>query len=211
MTGSQQLAIAAALTYLKIPFKTFIQVASTEPGMPAAGVLSAGDVIATVNGAPIDSLTALSGQIRDQPIGSPLKLTVIRNGKTIPLVIRSMDSQGHAEIGVVVTDKYKFPFNITIHVGNIGGPSAGMMFALGIIDKLGSVNLTGGRFIAGTGRDHPEGRRSADRRYTAEDGAGPEGRRPGARPAGMDGPGGTLPSGAIECSRRTARCHLLGR
>jgi PDZ domain-containing protein len=36
-------------------------------------------------------------------------------------------------------------------VGNIGGPSAGMMFALGIIDKLGHTDLTGGRFIAGTG------------------------------------------------------------
>jgi Lon-like protease len=151
MTGSQQLATAAALTYLKIPFKTFIQVASTERGMPAAGVLKAGDVIAAVNGTPIDSLSALSGQIHSHPVGSPLKLTVVRDGKTIPLVIRSKSSQGHAEIGVVVMNQYKFPFNVTIHVGNIGGPSAGMMFALGIIDKLGSVNLTGGRFIAGTG------------------------------------------------------------
>jgi PDZ domain-containing protein len=151
MTGSQELATAAALTYLKIPFKTFIQVASTEPGMPAARVLRAGDVVTAVNGAPIDSLAALSAQIRDHPIGSPLKLTVTRNGKTIPLVIRSVNNQGHAEIGVVVTDQYKFPFDVTIHVGNIGGPSAGMMFALGIIDKLGPVNLTGGRFIAGTG------------------------------------------------------------
>ncbi|MGH3157738.1 MAG: YlbL family protein [Streptosporangiaceae bacterium] len=151
MASSQETATAAAFTYLKIPFKTLIQVASTEPGMPAAGVLKAGDVIADVNGAPIDSLTALSAQIRGKSAGSPLKLTVIRKGKTIPLVVKSIQSQGHAEIGVVVVDQYKFPFDVTINVGNIGGPSAGMMFALGIIDKLGSVNLTGGRFIAGTG------------------------------------------------------------
>jgi PDZ domain-containing protein len=151
MAGSQQIATAAALTYLKIPFKTLIQVASTEAGMPAASVLKAGDVIADVNGTPIDSLSALSAQIRGQPSGTPLKLTVIRKGKTIPLIIKSIQSQGHAEIGVVVVDQYKFPFNVTINVGNIGGPSAGMMFALGMIDKLGSVNLTGGRFIAGTG------------------------------------------------------------
>jgi PDZ domain-containing protein len=151
MAGSQQLATAAALTYLKIPFKTLIQVASTEPGMPAAKVLRAGDVIADINGNPIDSLATLSGQIRSHPVGAPLNLTVIRKGKTIPLVIRSVQSQGHAEIGVVVVDQYKFPFNVTISVGNIGGPSAGMMFALGIIDKVGSANLTGGRFIAGTG------------------------------------------------------------
>ena len=54
-------------------------------------------------------------------------------------------------IGVEVQEQYKFPFTVSISVGDIGGPSAGMMFALGIIDKLTPVNLTGGKFIAGTG------------------------------------------------------------
>jgi PDZ domain-containing protein len=157
MAGSQLVATAAALTYLKIPFKTMIQVASTEPGMPAAKVLRPGDVIAAVDGRPIGSLAALSAQIRDHPAGSRLNLAVVRKGRTISLVTRSVKSQGHTEIGVVVVDQYKFPFNITINVGNIGGPSAGMMFALGIIDKLGTVNLTGGRFIAGTGEISPDG------------------------------------------------------
>jgi len=157
MAGSQQVATAAALNYLKIPFKTLIQVASTEPGLPAAKVLKAGDIIADVDGAPIGSLSALSAQIRSHPVGSPLKLTVIRKGKTVPLVIRSVKSQGRAEIGVVVVDQYRFPFTVSFSVGNIGGPSAGMMFALGIIDKLGKTNLTGGRFIAGTGEISPDG------------------------------------------------------
>jgi Lon-like protease len=157
MAGSQQLATAAALTYLKIPFKTQIQVVSTEPGMPAAKVLRSGDIIAGVDGTPIGSLTALSTQIRGHPAGTPLHLTVIRKGRTIPLVVRSVQSAGHAEIGVIVMEQYKFPFTVTISVGNIGGPSAGMMFALGIIDKVGPVNLTGGRFIAGTGEISPDG------------------------------------------------------
>jgi Lon-like protease len=157
MAGSQQVATAAALSYLKIPFKTLIQVVSTEPGMPAAKVLQSGDVIAAVDGRPISSLTTLSAQIRGHPVGTPLDLTVIRKGRTIPLVVRSIRSEGHAEIGVIVTDQYKFPFTVTINVGDIGGPSAGMMFALGIIDKLGTVNLTGGRFIAGTGEISPNG------------------------------------------------------
>jgi len=46
---------------------------------------------------------------------------------------------------------FKFPFPVTISVGDIGGPSAGLMFALGIIDKLTPMDLTGGKFIAGTG------------------------------------------------------------
>ncbi len=54
-------------------------------------------------------------------------------------------------IGVQVQEQYKFPFTVQISVGDIGGPSAGMMFALGIIDKLTPDNLTGGKFIAGTG------------------------------------------------------------
>ena len=56
-------------------------------------------------------------------------------------------------VGVRVAENYVFPFSVKIKVGDIGGPSAGMMFALGIVDKLTPGNLTGGRFIAGTGRD----------------------------------------------------------
>jgi PDZ domain-containing protein len=52
---------------------------------------------------------------------------------------------------VEITGQYKFPLTVKISVGDIGGPSAGMMFALGIIDKLTTLNLTGGKFIAGTG------------------------------------------------------------
>ena len=48
-------------------------------------------------------------------------------------------------------DQYQFPFTVTIQIGQIGGPSAGTMFALGIIDKISTENLTGGKFIAGTG------------------------------------------------------------
>ena len=54
-------------------------------------------------------------------------------------------------MGVQITEEYKFPFQVKISVGDIGGPSAGMMFALGIIDKLTKLDLTAGRFIAGTG------------------------------------------------------------
>jgi Lon-like protease len=54
-------------------------------------------------------------------------------------------------MGVEIQQQYKFPFTVAITVGNIGGPSAGMMFALGIIDKLTTFDLAGGKFIAGTG------------------------------------------------------------
>ena len=50
------------------------------------------------------------------------------------------------------------PFTVNLGLANeIGGPSAGLMFALGIIDKVGPTNLTGGKFIAGTGTIDPSG------------------------------------------------------
>jgi len=61
-------------------------------------------------------------------------------------------------MGVQVYEQYKFPFTVRFSVGDIGGPSAGMMFALGIIDKLTPTNLTGGKFIAGTGEIEASGK-----------------------------------------------------
>jgi PDZ domain-containing protein len=61
-------------------------------------------------------------------------------------------------MGVEVTGRYKFPFAVSISVGDIGGPSAGLMFALGIIDKLTQDNLTNGKFIAGTGEIEASGK-----------------------------------------------------
>jgi Lon-like protease len=56
-----------------------------------------------------------------------------------------------------VAESFIFPFTVKIKIGNIGGPSAGMMFALGIIDKITPANLTGGKFIAGTGEIEADG------------------------------------------------------
>jgi PDZ domain-containing protein len=76
---------------------------------------------------------------------------VRRAGKTLTVPVATKVSNGTPVIGVEVVEQYKFPFTVSISVGNIGGPSAGMMFALGIIDKITPDNLTGGKFNAGTG------------------------------------------------------------
>jgi PDZ domain-containing protein len=89
--------------------------------------------------------------ITAHPAGTVVTLTVLRAGKTLTLKVASKSSDGTPVIGVEVQQEYTFPFTVKITVGNIGGPSAGMMFALGIIDKLTPDNLTGGKFIAGTG------------------------------------------------------------
>ncbi|HEX4087183.1 MAG TPA: PDZ domain-containing protein [Trebonia sp.] len=151
MTGSQQLATAAALSTLHIPYQTLVTVVSTVPGYPASKALKAGDVIETVDGKAVTGQTSLSSMIIAHPAGSDLTLTVRRAGKTLTVPVATKVSNGTPVIGVEVVEQYKFPFTVSISVGNIGGPSAGMMFALGIIDKITPDNLTGGKFIAGTG------------------------------------------------------------
>jgi PDZ domain-containing protein len=158
MTSSQQTATAAALTELHIPFSTEVVVMQTEPGFPAAGVLKAGDVITAVDGKPVTTQSSLTGLIYAHPAGSTLTVSITRSGQTQQVQVRTKESGGHPVMGVEVQEVYKFPFEVKISVGDIGGPSAGMMFALGIIDKLTSLNLTGGKFIAGTGAIEASGR-----------------------------------------------------
>jgi len=151
MTGSQETATAAALTQLHIAYATQVIVMQADQGFPAYGVLKAGDQITAVDGKPVTSANSLTSLITAHPAGSTLTVAVIRNGQAMTVQVGTKLSGGHAVMGVEIEEQYKFPFTVKISVGNIGGPSAGMMFALGIIDKLTPLNLTGGKFIAGTG------------------------------------------------------------
>jgi PDZ domain-containing protein len=114
-------------------------------------VLKSGDVITAVDGKRVTGPTGLQQLIYAHPAGSTLTVTIVRNGQTRQVMVGTKEASGHPVMGIEITGQYKFPFTVTITVGDIGGPSAGMMFALGIIDKLTGLNLTGGRFIAGTG------------------------------------------------------------
>ncbi len=151
MTGSQQTATAAALTELHIPYSTEVAVVQAVSGYPAYGVLKAGDVITAVDGKPVTGPSSLTSLIYAHPAGSTLTLAIDRDGATRQVQVGTRESGGHSVMGVEIQEQYKFPFTVTISVGDIGGPSAGMMFALGIIDKLTALDLTGGKFIAGTG------------------------------------------------------------
>ena len=195
MASSQELATAAALTELHIPYQTQVEVLSTVPGYPASKSLKAGDVITAVDGQPVTGETSLTSMITAHPAGTVLQLEVLRSGQTLTVPVTSKSSNGTPVIGISVEQQYKFPFNVNISVGNIGGPSAGMMFALGIIDKLTPDNLTGGKFIAGTGEITGVRPGGADRRHPAEDGGRP--RRP-ARPSSSP-PRATAPTRRARC------------
>jgi Lon-like protease len=107
---------------------------------------------------------------------------------------------------VEVVESFVFPFNVSITVGDIGGPSAGMMFALGIIDKLTRDDLTGGRFIAGTGEIEVNG--------TVDPIGGIEQKMVGARQAGATvflAPAANCPdtAGAVPAGMRVVKVYSL--
>jgi Lon-like protease len=151
MASSQQAAQAAALCQLGITFTTVDTIASTIQGLPAAGRLRRGDVITAVNGKAVTCRFSAASMIKTGPVGHRVVLTVQRGGTRHTVALRTASYKGEPVIGVNVIESFKFPFTVKINIGNVGGPSAGMMFALAIIDKLTPANLTGGKFIAGTG------------------------------------------------------------
>jgi len=157
MANSQQTATAAAFCQVGIRFTTTDTVQATVRGMPAAGRLQRGDVITAVDGSAVSCHAPAGTLIKARRPGAPVQLTVLRHGRTFRFRLATTDVQGQPEIGVQIVESFVFPFSVTISIGNIGGPSAGLMFALGIIDKITPDNLAGGRFVAGTGEIQASG------------------------------------------------------
>jgi PDZ domain-containing protein len=105
---------------------------------------------------PEDVVTA----VRDEPVGSTLAFTVLRDGQEATVDVVSAekpDEAGVPYVGITVGINYRAEFPITFALDDIGGPSAGMMFALAIVDKLTPEDLTGGGHVAGTGTIDPAG------------------------------------------------------
>ncbi|GAA1534747.1 PDZ domain-containing protein [Actinomadura kijaniata] len=160
MRDSQESAEAAALNELKIPIRNQVQVDSVQKGKPAEGRLKPGDEIVSVDGAPATSVSDVTGRVTRRKPGDPVTIGYRRDGKDGKVTLTTVPAPTDAKrpvVGIVLADRFKFPFKIDISVGDVGGPSAGLMFALAIYDKLTPENLTGGKFIAGTGTITPKG------------------------------------------------------
>jgi PDZ domain-containing protein len=158
MESSQDAAIAAALTELKIPVTTAIKIASVQSGLPAQGVLRKDDQVVAVDGVRVAKVEDVSARIGKHRTGETVKITIRRAGKEQTVAVRTVAAPANAGskagkpvVGVVLGEAHSFPFNVKISVGDVGGPSAGLMFSLGIYDKLTPGSLTGGAFVAGTG------------------------------------------------------------
>jgi PDZ domain-containing protein len=157
-------SVAAALNYLGKPVRNELVVTAVYEGTPAAGVLQPRDRILKVNGQAVTEPAQVGEAVRAEPIGSEFTFTVERLVdsvlKTLDVQVRSQDNPdepGTPQVGIGVGLNYAADFDITFTLKDIGGPSAGMMFALGLVDKLTPEDLAAGRHIAGTGTITPEG------------------------------------------------------
>ncbi|MEV4480605.1 PDZ domain-containing protein [Micromonospora coxensis] len=154
--NSQSSAETAALVELGYPVQVVVKEVAADG--PAQGVLKAGDVVTTVDGTRVTSATKLVELVRGKPAGTALTIGYTRDGVAGTATVTSREQDGRPRIGLVPDQRQPHPFNLKIDLNNIGGPSAGLMFALGIVDKLEPADLTGGKVVAGTGTIDDEGR-----------------------------------------------------
>lgn len=134
-------------------------VVQTQKGTPAGDTLFAGDAIIAVNGTRVADVEQAQRLIGEQGLGRIVELGVLRDGKIENFRLRTVEGEeGRAVIGVEVIQNYELPFKVEIDAGAIGGPSAGLTFALVIADLLGPEDLTGGLVVADTGTIDSEGR-----------------------------------------------------
>ncbi len=166
MTLSQQNAILAAFRYAGRSAEEIllgVKVIRTLSGMPAEGKLMSGDRIVAVDGQPTRSVSQLLRKLREKRKGESVRITLWRQGKklekTLPLVPFSQAKGGQVGIGIVPMTERRIRTDppVQIRADHIGGPSAGLMFALEILNQLTSEDLTRGLKIAGTGTLTAEG------------------------------------------------------
>jgi PDZ domain-containing protein len=127
------------------------------PGCPAEGKLFSGDVILAIDGQTIATAQDASSAIDGVAPGTPIDFRVRAGGETQDVHVARGSCPGIDRPVVGISSVDNFPFPVTIASGNIGGPSAGSMFALSLYDLLTPGDLTSGRVVAGTGTIAPDG------------------------------------------------------
>ncbi|GGY46241.1 YlbL family protein [Streptomyces djakartensis] len=172
---SQESAKVAALKELDVPVKSWVIVSTVVKSSPAEGKLHAGDVIKAVDGTAVKEPADVAKLVTKHKAGQDVRFTIVpakeqaaaekekrtpTKTQDVTITTTTSDDTGEkrAIVGISAGTDHTFPFTIDIKLADVGGPSAGLMFALGIYDKLTPGSLTGGRFVAGTGTIDDQGK-----------------------------------------------------
>ncbi len=168
MVSSQEEATYAALTQLGYDVPTEVKVQEVLQGSPLVGMLEQGDQMVTLNDAAITSYNQLLSTLDEIAPESQVTLGILRDGQQKSFTVKTLsnetkDASGKvtgkgSRLGVALKLDFDFPVDVNIRIEDIGGPSAGTMFALGIIEKLTPGDQTNGHIIAGTGTIDTQGK-----------------------------------------------------
>jgi PDZ domain-containing protein len=155
---SESNAKAAALRYLGYP--TTVVAGQVVAGGAASGKLVAGDRLLAIDGRELRTAQQTVDQLAGSHPGQLVQLRFQRGGsppQEVAITLGTGAQPGRGYLGIGLTERPEVPFTITITLADVGGPSAGLMFALAIVDKLTPGALTGNTFVAGTGEIATDG------------------------------------------------------
>jgi PDZ domain-containing protein len=163
MVESQQHAVTAALCELGTPVTARVVLDTVAEGSPAekAG-LRKNDRITDIDGDGVDSVCTMRRLLLRHRPGDTVAVGYLRDNVPATVAVRTKTGEslpdGRPVLGVALAElDQKPPFPVTIALNDVGGPSAGLMFALGIYDRLTPGDLTGGKVVAGTGSIEDDG------------------------------------------------------
>ena len=158
MDDSKQTALVVALRELGYEVKEYGKgalVVTVADDLPAAGRLEEGDTIVAVDGVSTYLVQDAVNAIKAHRPGDQVRLEVVdADGEPRVEQITLAERDGAGILGVTMRTKereFSLPLDVSIDSGTIGGPSAGLAFTLGVIDRLSAGELTGGRNVAVTG------------------------------------------------------------
>ncbi|MGQ0847977.1 MAG: YlbL family protein [Actinomycetota bacterium] len=167
MDLSKETAITLALRRLGYEVTTSsdgVVVAEIIEGLPAASVLEVDDVIVSIDGEPVELPEQVGRLLTGKEPGSLIELNVLRGETELQLEVELSPRHDDPEVAMIGISagaknaRFEYPFPIDIDAGLIGGPSAGMMYALAVIEVLTPGSLSAGRVVAGTGTIDTEGK-----------------------------------------------------
>lgn len=149
---SQESATVAAVEALGDPVPATIRVAEVMDGSNAVGKLLPDDIIVAVDGTPIVTYADMSDAMAAKSPGDDVAVTVERGVSEVDVTFATQDDgQGNAVMGIWVDPAFDIPIDVSVHIDRVGGPSAGLMFSLGIMDLLTPEDELAGERVAGTG------------------------------------------------------------
>ncbi|MEE2031230.1 YlbL family protein [Rhodococcus chondri] len=155
---SERSAELAALHHLDMPVD--LRVGTVAEDGPASGALREGDRVVAVGGEPMTTAGQVQRAVGDTPPGEALDVTVDRGegDETVRVVLGARPGEpDKGFLGIGTEEVPDVPFTVTFNLADIGGPSAGLMFSLAVIDKLTPGDITGGKSVAGTGTIDSDG------------------------------------------------------